>query len=73
MPSPRRCYTAVATPFGIAEWDVTIAELDDSWTVAFASDEIETRARLRIALDTGLAPAAFDVTVRRMPRVGIIG
>ncbi len=72
MQSPRRCFTAVATPFGIGEWDVTIPELDDSWTVAFAADEIEDRARLLIALDTGRDPGTFDVNVRRLPRAGII-
>jgi hypothetical protein len=70
--TPRPSYTAVATPFGIGEWDVTIAELDDSWTVAFSPDEIEDQARRRIALDTGRDPTTFDVNVRRMPRAGII-
>ena len=68
----RRRYTAVATRFGIAEWDVTIHELRDTWTVAFAEDEIEDRARRRIALDTGLDPNTFDVAVQRVPRADLI-
>lgn len=70
--TPRRSYTAVATPFGIGEWDVTISELQDTWTVAFSEDEIEDRARRRIAIDTGADPHAFDVSVQCVPRSGLI-
>jgi predicted RNase H-like HicB family nuclease len=64
---PRRVYTVVATPADAEDaWNITIADLPHSWTVAFSADEIEEHARARIALDTGTEPDEFDVNVLRV-------
>ena len=59
----RRHFTVVVESVAGQAWDLRILELRHTWTVAFAADEIEERARTRIALDTGLAPDAFDVDI----------
>jgi hypothetical protein len=46
---------------------VTVRELPDTWTVAFAEGEVEERARHRIALDLGLRADDIEVTVERAP------
>ena len=39
--------------------------MPDTWTVAFARDDIERRAREQIALDTGRDPDSFAIRVQR--------
>ena len=59
---PRRRFTVLSEPIGADAWHLTVAELPATWTVAFALDEIEARARERIALDLGISPFDFDLT-----------
>ena len=59
----RARYTVVAEPMGRDAWHLTVRELPDTWTVAFARDELEKRARERIALDIGGHPEDFDVHI----------
>jgi hypothetical protein len=56
-------------------WHLTVRELPATWTVAFRLDELEPRARQRIALDLGCEPQDFDVdmvTRRCGPRPGVV-
>lgn len=59
-------FTVVAEPLGRDAWHLTVKELPDTWTVAFSIDELEDRARQRIALDQGTATGDFDLTVVRV-------
>jgi hypothetical protein len=59
----RARYTVVAEPMGRNAWHITVRELPDTWTVAFARTELEKRARERIALDIGGHTSDFDVHV----------
>jgi predicted RNase H-like HicB family nuclease len=61
----RQHYTVVAERIDGDAWHVTIRELPRTWTVAFTLDEIEWRARQRIAYDLWIDPSGFDVTVLR--------
>lgn len=56
-------YTIVAERIGDEAWHLTVRELPDTWTVAFARDDLERRGRERIALDLGVHPSDFDVRV----------
>ena len=59
----RARYTVVAQPITLRAVHLRVRELPDTWTVAFDRDEVEERARYRIALDLGCHPSDFDVTV----------
>jgi hypothetical protein len=59
----RARYTVVAEPITLRAVHLRVRELPDTWTVAFDRDEVEERARYRIALDLGCHPSDFDVTV----------
>jgi predicted RNase H-like HicB family nuclease len=59
----RKTYTVVAQWMGHDAWHVTVRELPFTWTVAFGLNELESRARERIALDLGVSRQDFDVTV----------
>ncbi len=61
----RAHFTVVAEPIGGDAWHLTVKELPETWTVAFSIDELEDRARQRIALDRGIATGDFDMTVVR--------
>jgi hypothetical protein len=58
-------FTIVAEEIVPGGWHVTVRELPDTWTVAFAKGEVEERARHRIALDLGLDAADIEVTIER--------
>jgi hypothetical protein len=57
----RSTYTVLAEPMAPDAWHVTVRELPDTWTVAFSVDDLEARARERIALDLWCHPEDFDV------------
>jgi len=57
----RQTFTVVAQPMGQGAWHVTVRELPFTWTVAFGVEELEARARERIALDLGVSRRDFDV------------
>ena len=59
----REHYTVVAEPMGSDAWHVTVRELPATWTVAFASADLEDRSRERIALDVGCHPLDFDIRI----------
>ncbi len=59
----RESYTVVAEAIPRGAWHVTVLELPATWTVAFGRDEVDRRARERIALDLGCHPSDFDVEV----------
>ncbi|HVL54465.1 MAG TPA: hypothetical protein VM344_09425 [Vitreimonas sp.] len=56
-------YTVVAEPIEAGAWHVTVRELSATWTVAFDRDELEGRARERIALDLRCHPTDFDIRI----------
>jgi hypothetical protein len=56
-------FTVVAEEVAAEAWHLTVRELPDTWTVAFSLDELEHRARQRIALDLGCDPGDFDIVV----------
>ena len=63
-PRPERAsYTVVAEPMAPDAWHLTVRELPATWTVAFSRDDLEHRARERIALDLGCHPGDFDVRI----------
>jgi hypothetical protein len=64
--SERAVYTVLAEQMGPEAWHLTVRELPATWTVAFGRDDIEPRARERIALDLGTHPSNFDVRVLEM-------
>jgi predicted RNase H-like HicB family nuclease len=59
-------YTVVATAVTEDAWHLTVRELPETWTVAFSAEELESRARVRIALDTQVAPEDFELTIVRV-------
>jgi hypothetical protein len=59
----RLSYTVVAEPMAADAWHVTVRELPATWTVAFSREDLEGRARERIALDCGCHPDDFDVRI----------
>jgi predicted RNase H-like HicB family nuclease len=61
--SERASYTVVAEPMAADAWHVTVRELPATWTVAFSRDDLEGRARERIALDLECHPDDFDVRI----------
>jgi hypothetical protein len=61
----RQRYTVLAEPIESAAWHLTVRELPETWTVAFTEDEIDARARQRIAFDLALDPSDVDVSVVR--------
>ncbi len=66
LPEPRRDrFTVLAEAIETDVWHLTVLELPGTWTVAFSPDELESRARTRIALDVGCDPDEFDVVVQR--------
>lgn len=56
-------FTVMAESIGDDAWHLTVRELPATWTVAFATDELEGRARQRIALDLGVEPTEFDLSI----------
>lgn len=71
-PEPRRnpirpLFTVVVEQVAANGFDLRVPELPGTWTVAFDRDEIEARARTRIALDTGHAVDEFDVSLQFPP------
>jgi predicted RNase H-like HicB family nuclease len=71
-PEPRRNparlqFTVVVEQIAANGFDLRVPELPGTWTVAFERDEIEARARTRIALDTGYAADEFDVRLEFPP------
>jgi hypothetical protein len=66
LPEPRRDrFTVLAEAIETDVWHITVLELPATWTVAFSLDELESRARTRIALDLDCQPDDFDVVVQR--------
>ena len=59
----RKTFTVVAQWIGHGAWHITVRELPFTWTVAFGAEEVESRARERIALDIGVSRRDFDMTV----------
>ena len=63
-PRPGRAsYTVVADPMAPDAWHITVRELPATWTVAFAREDLDARARERIALDVGCHPDDFDIRI----------
>ena len=60
--APAWC-TVVVEQIAPSAFHLTVRELPATWTVAFDRDEIEERARGRIALDLNCDPGDFDVTL----------
>ena len=56
-------FTILVEAVGADAWHLTVRELPETWTVAFDVDDIEARARQRIALDTGLDPSAVEIDI----------
>jgi hypothetical protein len=50
-------------------WHLTVRELPGTWTVAFTREEIERRARMRIAVDTGLDLDGFEIAIEPPERL----
>jgi hypothetical protein len=65
----RSTYTVLAEPMTSDAWHVTVRELPDTWTVAFSKDDLDARARERIALDVQCHPDDFDVLITEVPPV----
>jgi len=59
-PHRRPTFTVLATE-DAGVWLVTVLELPDVWTYAYARAEIEPAARMRIALDLACDPVDVDV------------
>ena len=64
QPRPRAArFTVVVESVAADAWHLTVQELPETWTVAFSADALEANARDRIALDTGLDPSDFEITL----------
>jgi hypothetical protein len=59
----RATYTVQVERIDDAAWHLTVRELPETWTVAFGRDELEPRARERIALDLDCHPSDFDLRI----------
>jgi hypothetical protein len=59
----RARYTILVEQVGPSAFHLTVRELPETWTVAFDRDEIEQRARQRIALDLRCHPTDFDIAL----------
>lgn len=59
----RQSYTVIAEAIPRGAWHLTVVELPATWTVAFGREEVDRRARERIALDLGCHPRDFDIEV----------
>ena len=58
---PRDRYTVLVEALAANTFRLAVRELPETWTVAFDRDEIEERARHRIALDLGCDPSGFAI------------
>ena len=56
-----RRYTVLVEQVAKDAWHLTVSELPATWTVAFSREEIERKARDRIALDVGIHPDAMEI------------
>ena len=62
-------YTVLVEALETNNFRLTVRELPDTWTVAFGIEEIEDRARQRIALDLGCDPSGFGIELELPPLV----